>query len=826
MAPDMASSYDASSITILEGLSAVRKRPAMYIGSTDVRGLHHLVYEVVDNSIDEAMAGFCTRITVILHADNSVTVRDDGRGIPVDIHPKEGVPAVQVVMTKLHAGGKFDNNSYKVSGGLHGVGVSCVNALSEWLTVTVRRDGKRYRQHYSRGVPQDQLTVIGEADGHGTTVRFQPDEQIFEVLEFSYDTLKKRFEELAYLNKGLYIECIDERTSETHVFHAEGGIRQFVSDLNSGQQGIHPIIMAEGVVDNVAIDFALQYNAGYKETILTFANNIHTKEGGTHLVGFRTALTRAINGYVKNQPDLTKKFKGTALSGDDVREGLTAVISVKLPQPQFEGQTKTKLGNSEVAGMVAGMVYDRLTVYFEENPKDIRLIIDKAVDAARARELGMTVVISDHHLPPPELPPADAICNPRLGPEDDMPCPHLAGVGVAFFLMAAVNAALAPHTGRRFKMDKVLDLVALGTLADVMRLGGQNRILVRGGLDKLAEYGLSVNIPKMKADLKKYGIAYDQWFFESSLHQSGYVAETVALLGERGYTYEKDGALWLKTSDILAAQLRQEGKSDEAIEKLGLKDDVLRRANGFYTYFAADIAYHRNKFAVRGFDKVINIWGADHHGHVARLKGAMDALGLDGRHRLDIVLMQLVKLVRDGETVRMSKRTGKAISLTDLLDEIPVDACRWFFNAKPETQMEFDLGLAVREDSENPVYYVQYAYARICTLVKALAAEGYTVPSAAEADLSVLTADEEKALIKQLAQYPAVVQLAARDYDPSFINRYLVELAAAFHKFYNACRIKGEAENVLLARLKLADTARAVLKNGMTLIGCSAPEKM
>ena len=344
--------------------------------------------------------------------------------------------------------------------------------------------------------------------------------------------------------------------------------------------------------------------------------------------------------------------------------------------------------------------------------------------------------------------------------------------------------------------------------------------------DALAQFGLSVNIPKMKTDLARYGIQYDQWFFESSLHESGYVADTVAALTEKGYTYEKDGALWLKTSEILAARLRAEGKSDEAIEKLGLKDDVLRRANGFYTYFAADIAYHRNKFAVRGFDKVINIWGADHHGHVARLKGAMDALGLDGQHRLDIVLMQLVKLVRDGEVVRMSKRTGKAISLTDLLDEIPVDACRWFFNAKPETQMEFDLGLAVREDSENPVYYVQYAYARICTLLKNLAAEGYSVPRAAEADLSVLTGEEEKALIKQLAQYPAVVLLAARDYDPSFINRYLSELAAAFHKFYNACRIKGEAENVLLARLKLADTARAVLKNGMTLIGCSAPEKM
>ena len=344
--------------------------------------------------------------------------------------------------------------------------------------------------------------------------------------------------------------------------------------------------------------------------------------------------------------------------------------------------------------------------------------------------------------------------------------------------------------------------------------------------DALAQFGLSHNIPKMKADLERYGIKYDQWFFESSLHESGYVADTVAALTDLGYTYEKDGALWLKTAEILAKNLRAAGKSDADIEKLALKDDVLRRANGFYTYFAADIAYHRNKFAVRGFDKVINIWGADHHGHVARLKGAMDALGLDGEHRLDIVLMQLVKLVRDGEVVRMSKRTGKAISLTDLLDEIPVDACRYFFNAKPETQMEFDLGLAVREDSENPVYYVQYAHARICTLLKALAAEGYQVKDAADVDFTVLSAPEEKALIKQLAQYPVVVQLAARDYDPSFINRYLTELAAAFHKFYNACRIKGEAENVLLARLKLADTARAVLKNGMTLIGCSAPEKM
>ena len=342
----------------------------------------------------------------------------------------------------------------------------------------------------------------------------------------------------------------------------------------------------------------------------------------------------------------------------------------------------------------------------------------------------------------------------------------------------------------------------------------------------MARFGLDRNIPKMKSDLERYGIKFDEWFFESSLHESGFVADTAKKLTDLGWTYEKDGALWVKTAEIMRDQYRKQGKKDEDIDKLGLKDDVLRRANGFYTYFAGDIAYHRNKFAVRHFDKVINIWGADHHGHVARLKGAMDALGLDGEHRLDIVLMQLVKLVQDGQVVRMSKRTGKAVSLTDLLDMVPVDACRYFFNAKPETQMEFDLGLAVREDSENPVYYVQYAYARICTLLKALAAEGYTVPDAADVDFTLLSGETEQALIKKIASYSQVVRLAARDYDPSHINRYLTELAGDFHRFYTACRIKGEERPVLLARLKLADTARSVLKNAMTLIGCTAPEKM
>ena len=342
----------------------------------------------------------------------------------------------------------------------------------------------------------------------------------------------------------------------------------------------------------------------------------------------------------------------------------------------------------------------------------------------------------------------------------------------------------------------------------------------------LAKFGLERNIPKMKRDLQRYKIEYDQWFFESTLHESGYVAETVDKLTELGWTYEKEGALWLATSRILAENYRKAGKSEKDIEKLDLKDDVLRRANGFYTYFAADIAYHRNKFEKRGFDKVINVWGADHHGHVARLKGAMDALGLDGTHRLDIVLMQLVKLLRDGEVVRMSKRTGKAISLSDLLDEVPVDAARWFFNAKPDTQMDFDLGLAVREDSENPIYYVEYAHARICSVLRNLAAEGHAVPAMAEVDMSLLSGETETALIKQISQFCEALRLAARDYDPSHINRYLVELAGCFHRFYTACRIKGEAPAVLSARLKLADTTRSVLKNGLALLGVDAPERM
>ena len=342
----------------------------------------------------------------------------------------------------------------------------------------------------------------------------------------------------------------------------------------------------------------------------------------------------------------------------------------------------------------------------------------------------------------------------------------------------------------------------------------------------MAKFGLERNIPQMQEDLSRYGIHYDTWFLESSLHESGFIADSVNELTKRGFTYEKDGALWLRTSQILADKARAQGKSEEEIEKLELKDDVLRRANGFYTYFAADIAYHRNKFETRGFDKAINVWGADHHGHVARLKGAMDALGLDGEHRLDIVLMQLVKLMSNGTEVRVSKRTGKMISLSNLLDDIPVDSARYFFNSRPESPVVFDMELAKRQDSENPVYYVQYAHARICSILRNLKEDGCEVPAPESITVSNLSTDAERELIKQLALLPEEVRLAARDYDPSRINKYVTDLASAFHKFYTVCRIKDAGEGITEARLLLADCVRRVIAISLGIIGVSAPERM
>jgi len=378
--------YDASRIQVLEGLEAVRKRPSMYIGSTDGRGLHHLVYEVVDNSIDEALAGFCTRVDVTINPDGSVTVLDNGRGIPIDPHPFHKKSALEVVMTVLHAGGKFDKNTYKVSGGLHGVGVSVVNALSEWLEVEVSREGKKYFQRYARGKPEGDVREIGTSETTGTKTTFKPDAKIFETMDFDYDILSNRLKELAFLNRGLTISLKDLRTpdGQAETFTYNGGIVEFVEYLNKKKQPLHekPIYF-ERQRDDMVVEIAMQYTNSYAENVYSFANNINTHEGGTHIIGFKTALTRVANDYIKANKLSKEDIK---LTGDDVREGLTAIISVKLMEPQFEGQTKTRLGNSDVKGIVDSLVTDGLAEYFEENPKVANIILEKALLAQRARE--------------------------------------------------------------------------------------------------------------------------------------------------------------------------------------------------------------------------------------------------------------------------------------------------------------------------------------------------------------------------------------------------------------------------------------------------------
>lgn len=379
--------YDASDIQVLEGLDPVRKRPGMYIGSTGPRGLHHLVYEVVDNSIDEALAGICDHIIIKINKNGSVEITDNGSGIPVDIHPQTGKSTVETVLTILHAGGKFDNSAYKVSGGLHGVGVSVVNALSNKLVATVKRNGKIYRQEFSKGHRKSDLEVIGETkkDDTGTTIYFEPDDTIFETVEFSDEVLSKRFREMAFLNKGIKIEFIDERKDLNEVFHYEGGIKSFVEFINAKKKPVHDeIIYIDEIREETAVEIAIQYTDSYSEVVLSFANNINTEEGGTHLSGFRSALTRTLNDYGRKNNIIKEKEEN--LSGEDVREGISAVISVKLPDPQFEGQTKAKLGNSETRGVVDSVLSEELAIFLEENPRVGKQILDKALSARRARE--------------------------------------------------------------------------------------------------------------------------------------------------------------------------------------------------------------------------------------------------------------------------------------------------------------------------------------------------------------------------------------------------------------------------------------------------------
>ncbi len=378
------SSYNSDKIQVLEGLESVRKNPGMYIGSTDVRGLHHLVYEVVDNSIDEALAGYCTAVQVIIHKNGALSVADNGRGIPVDIHEKYKMPGVEVILTMLYSGGKFDGQAYKVSGGLHGVGVSCVNALSKWLEAKVRRNGKEYEQRYERGKTVTDLKVIGKAKDTGTTITFFPDKDIFETTEFDYETIVTRLREMAFLNAGLQIEIIDERTGKHELFRYDGGVSEFVTHINTNKVPLHPKpIYLQGEKDGVQVEVALQYTDGYTENIHTFANNINTIEGGTHLIGFKGALTRVLNDYGRKNKLFNESF---SLSGEDSREGITAIISVKIRKPQFEGQTKSKLGNSEVRGIVESITSDKLSEFFEENPPVAHMIIDKAMLSSKARE--------------------------------------------------------------------------------------------------------------------------------------------------------------------------------------------------------------------------------------------------------------------------------------------------------------------------------------------------------------------------------------------------------------------------------------------------------
>jgi DNA gyrase subunit B len=380
-----AENYTASDIKVLEGLEAVRKRPAMYIGDTGAYGLHHLVYEAVDNSVDEALAGYCDSIKVILHSNSSCSVGDNGRGIPVDTHKESGKSAAEVVLTVLHAGGKFEHSAYKVSGGLHGVGISVVNALSEWLEVEIRRDGKEWTQRYEHGVPTAPLAATGTTKKTGTIIRFKPDAKIFEDTVFSFDTLSNRLRELAFLNRGLKIVIEDERDARAHTFLYKGGIIEFIKHLNQNKTPLHPkVLFFEGKKGDIEVEAALQYNDGYQESVFSFANNINTREGGTHLTGFRAALTSTLSNYAQANGFL-KTFKG-GISGDDVREGLTAVVSVRLPEPQFEGQTKAKLGNSDIKGLVQQVVNDKLAEAFEEDPTTARKIVDKCVRAAQARE--------------------------------------------------------------------------------------------------------------------------------------------------------------------------------------------------------------------------------------------------------------------------------------------------------------------------------------------------------------------------------------------------------------------------------------------------------
>lgn len=564
------SSYEAKDIQVLAGLSAVRKRPAMYIGSTDIKGLHHLVYEAVDNSIDEALAGFCSKIAVIIHPDGFVTVSDNGRGIPVDIHPKFNKSAVEIVMTKLHAGGKFDKKIYKVSGGLHGVGISVTNALSKELVVQVKRNGKVYQQKYRHGNPVADLGVIGDAgnESTGTTVRFLPDNEIFQTTEFSFEILSSRLRELAFLNKGVEITIEDERTGKKHEFKYEGGIVSFVEYLNKNKTPLHNVISLSKAKNGVQFECAFQYNDSYQENVFSFANTINTYEGGTHLIGFKTALTRVLNNYVEKS-----KLKGVKLTSEDTREGLTAVISIKVQEPQFEGQTKTKLGNSEIKGLVDSIVNDSLSSYLEENPHIGKAIIYKCINAAQAREAAQKAR---------ELTRRKGALNHGSLPGKLADCSEKDPAKCELFVVEGDSAGGSAKQGRNREFQAVLPLRGKILNVEKARL---NKIFENAEITTLITAlgtGVGEEFDITKARYHKMIIMTDAdvdgshirtlllTFFYRHMHQ----------LIEAGYIYIAQPPLYKVSKEKFTKYAYNDSELEEILQKIGREGVVLQRYKG------------------------------------------------------------------------------------------------------------------------------------------------------------------------------------------------------------------------------------------------------
>ncbi|HLC63141.1 MAG TPA: DNA topoisomerase (ATP-hydrolyzing) subunit B [Candidatus Nanoarchaeia archaeon] len=564
----MAESYKADSIKVLKDLQAVRLRPAMYIGDVSSRGLHHMVYEVLDNAIDEAMTGNCTHIQVKIHKDNSITVIDNGRGIPVDIHPTEKKPAVEVVLTMLHAGGKFDHKTYQVSGGLHGVGVSVVNALSSWLEVEVKRDGKIHKQRFEKGITKTPLEIIGKAEGTGTSITFLADHEIFNSTVYEYEILSKRLRELAFLNAGLKIEITDERNNQHEVFQFSGGLKAFVDYLNKGREKISQPIYFQKEENQIKLEAAMIYNTSYTSTIISFVNNICTIEGGTHEEGYRTSLTRAVNDYIKKA-----KFTDLKLIGEDVQEGLIAIISVKIPEPQFEGQTKTKLGNSEVKGLVSSIVYEKLVEFFEENPAVAKSIIQKCADAAKAREAARKakdLTRRKSALESGSLPGKLADCQER-SPEK-----------AEIFIVEGDSAAGTAINGRDRKTQAILPLWGkmLNTeKARVDKIFGNEKlqplILALG-----AGIGEDFNIAKIR---------YHKVIITSDADVDGHHIATLLLtffyrymrpIFEKGYLYIAMPPLYKVTKDKKEYYIYNEKKLEELFAKIGQDGCTIQRYKG------------------------------------------------------------------------------------------------------------------------------------------------------------------------------------------------------------------------------------------------------